>query len=247
MKQLLTKQKQVLIVNDDGITSIGLHSLAGLFNGMGWDVTIVAPAKNQSGKSFSLTFDKPVKVLEYSPQGLSDIPNLKCYKVYGTPLDCVNLGLNKLIAELPDLIVSGINAGANVSFNIAYSGTVSAAIEGARHKIPSIAISVDSFTPERNLYAKAIVVLKEFLDKYPLDYRKVCNINIPDYKTNFSIIETSVLEGSPKWYYEEIKPGYFQLMEGAHDLSAENIGHLPSDVETLRNGNVSLSILPIGE
>jgi len=241
------KQKQVLIVNDDGIKSEGIHALAHFFAEMDWEITIVAPAHNQSGKSFSLTFNEPVRVEAVSPRELKNIADIKCYKVYGTPLDCVNLGLKQLTRSQPDLLISGINAGANISFNILYSGTVSAAIEGARHKIPAIALSVDNYTPEKHLYQTAVTTLKEIMAKYPFDYRSVYNINIPNHDSKSpAIIETSVLEGIPGGFYDEVSPGHYQLMEEDHDLSVEKTGHLPTDVETLQKGNVSLSILPVG-
>ena len=237
--------KKVLLVNDDGINSPGLHALAELFSELGWEITMVAPAHNQSGKSFAITFNSPIKVTSVAPRSLRKIANLKCYKVFGTPLDCVNLGLKQLMPTMPDLLVSGINAGANVSFNILYSGTVSNAIESSRFKIPSIAISVANFFPANEHYIQAKKTLKEVLKTYPFDYSKVYNINIPDQFDAPKVVNTCVLEGSPNGFYKEISPGKYQLMEDEHDLSLVKKGHLPTDVETLRNGNVSLSILHV--
>ncbi|MCD8476655.1 MAG: 5'/3'-nucleotidase SurE, partial [Sulfurospirillum sp.] len=126
--------KRILITNDDGFESAGLHALARALRPLG-HVTIVAPSSEKSACGHSLTLTRPLRFisLEETFFKLDD----------GTPTDCIYLSLNALFEgeNKPDLIVSGINKGSNLGEDITYSGTASAAMEGALHGVPSIAIS----------------------------------------------------------------------------------------------------------
>ncbi len=110
----------ILISNDDGVHAPGLAVLADYLSRIG-TVTVVAPDRNCSGASNSLTLENPLRIEQLS-NGF--------YSVKGTPTDCVHLAINELLSELPDLVVSGINAGANLGDDVLYSGTVAAAMEG---------------------------------------------------------------------------------------------------------------------
>lgn len=124
--------KRILVTNDDGIYSEGLRKLAAACREFG-DVTIVAPDREQSAASHALTLNRPLRLLQIEEQE---------WIVDGTPSDCVNLAVLKLMKEnRPDLIVSGINFGPNLGDDVTYSGTISAAFEGALLNIPSIAFS----------------------------------------------------------------------------------------------------------
>ncbi|NDV19823.1 5'/3'-nucleotidase SurE [Pseudodesulfovibrio sp. JC047] len=131
----------ILLANDDGIQAPGLRALYFALKKAGHDVHVVAPVTEQSAVGHAVTFFMPVRVKEFKENGFVG------QGVYGTPVDCVKLGLSTLLETPPDLVVSGINAGANVGVDILYSGTVSAATEGALMEIPAMAVSMDNFNP----------------------------------------------------------------------------------------------------
>lgn len=122
---------RILVSNDDGIAAEGLNALAGALETVG-EVTVVAPEREQSAASHSLTLHKPLRVYEAGPRR---------FAVSGTPTDCVNMAVHKLMPEPPHVVVSGINRGANLGDDVTYSGTVSAAMEGTLLGLPSVAIS----------------------------------------------------------------------------------------------------------
>ena len=123
---------RIFVTNDDGIYSEGIRKLAAALKALG-DVTIVAPDREQSAASHALTLNRPLRLLQLQPNE---------WIVDGTPTDCVNLGVLKLMKDArPDIIVSGINFGPNLGDDVTYSGTISAAFEGALLNIPSIAFS----------------------------------------------------------------------------------------------------------
>lgn len=126
------KRPLILVSNDDGVYSEGIRALAKKLKAIG-QVVVVAPEHERSATSHSITLHRPLRVRNVS----DDI-----YAVDGTPTDCINLGINEIMRELPDLIVSGINRGANLGDDVHYSGTVSAAIEGGILGVGAIAVSV---------------------------------------------------------------------------------------------------------
>ena len=138
---------RILLSNDDGYFAPGLAALAEALSGLG-EVVVVAPEQNRSGASNSLTLDRPLH-LKKAANGF--------YFVNGTPTDCVHLAVTGMLDDLPDIIVSGINHGANMGDDTIYSGTVAAATEGYLLGIPSIAISLTSF--ESNNFAMVGLVL----------------------------------------------------------------------------------------
>ena len=121
----------ILVTNDDGISSPGIKILSKTLKSIG-DVYVVAPETEQSAVAHALTLHRPIRSKKVSS---------KTYYVNGTPTDCVIIGVNKILPEKPDIIVSGINNGANLGDDISYSGTVAAAIEGTFLGVPSIAVS----------------------------------------------------------------------------------------------------------
>ena len=163
-----------LISNDDGIEAIGIRVLADSMRGLG-NVTIVAPDKNCSGASNSLTLDAPIRIKELE-SGV--------FRVSGTPTDCVHLALTRLLAEDPDIVVSGINAGANLGDDVIYSGTVAAAMEGRFLGYPAVALSlVIGETQQRHYYetaGEAAIRLVTQLQRDPLPADTILNVNIPD-------------------------------------------------------------------
>lgn len=129
---------QILLTNDDGVFAPGLRALRKELRRLG-DVTVIAPALEQSGVGHSITLLNPLVVKPVDDEDGSTLG----YVVEGSPADCIKLAVCELLERPPDLIVSGINAGANAGINVLYSGTVAAAIEGAFFKITSIAISLE--------------------------------------------------------------------------------------------------------
>lgn len=124
---------RILVTNDDGIFSDGLAALAKALESVG-DVTVVAPASEQSASAHSLTLTRPLRLRKI---------NDKQYSVDGTPTDCVLIGLTKIMQDNPpDIVVSGINYGANLGDDVTYSGTVAGALEASIFKIPGIAVSL---------------------------------------------------------------------------------------------------------
>lgn len=165
----------IFITNDDGISSKGIRSLYEAVAPFG-DIVLIAPDSAQSGMGHAITINHPLRLEESI---LFDCPAYSCT---GTPVDCVKLGVYEVMHRKPDLIVSGINHGANVATNVLYSGTMSAAVEGAMEGVPSIGFSLCSFESDADFdLSKEIVskVVKEVLEKkMPLG---VClNVNIPD-------------------------------------------------------------------
>jgi 5'-nucleotidase len=164
----------LLISNDDGIDATGIRVLAEAMRSLG-DVTVVAPDKNRSGASNSLTLDAPIRIKELEP-GI--------FKVSGTPTDCVHIALTGLLDDDPDIVVSGINAGANLGDDVIYSGTVAAAMEGRFLGYPAVAMSlVFGETPQKHHYetaGEAAVRLVKQLKKDPLPADTILNVNVPD-------------------------------------------------------------------
>jgi len=177
--------KQILLTNDDGFDAVGLKALINALKPIA-KIVIVAPARNKSACGHSLTLDKPLKL---------DCIDDDFYKVDdGSPTDCIFISLNNLFKEgyKPDLVISGINIGANMGEDITYSGTAAAAMEAVLHKVPAIAISQvckKGCSDIKNgwdfaLASQTIVTLaKKILDNnFPLEERKFLNVNIPAIK-----------------------------------------------------------------
>ncbi len=165
----------ILVTNDDGFTAPGIKALVEAVKPFG-ELLVVAPDKPQSGMGHAITVNSPLRIQEIDYFG-----DVKAFHCSGTPVDCVKIGMYKLGERKPDLIVSGINHGSNVSTNILYSGTMSAAVEGALEGIPSIGFSLLDYSIEADFsatvhYVKAIVekALKEGMEP------GIClNVNVP--------------------------------------------------------------------
>lgn len=169
---------RILLTNDDGIYAPGLRALRSELMKLG-EVTVVAPATEQSAAGHSVTLTTPLVVQEI----LDDLGVPLGWAVEGRPADCVKLAIRELLPQPPDLLVSGINAGSNAGVNVLYSGTVGAAIEGAFYRITSIACSADyqrarplDFPPAAALAAK---VVAQIVARNP-PKGSLFNVNIPD-------------------------------------------------------------------
>lgn len=162
---------RILLSNDDGFLAPGLSILAKVLAEIA-EVTIVAPDRNRSGASNSLTLDNPLRVMK-AENGF--------YSVNGTPTDCVHLAVTGLLQEMPDMVVSGINEGSNLSDDVLYSGTVAAATEGRFLGLSSIAVSLAG--PKCQYYETAAKIAKMLVlhvKKDPLPKDTILNVNIPD-------------------------------------------------------------------
>lgn len=161
----------ILLSNDDGYHAKGLLALSSSVRELA-DVTVVAPDRNRSGASNSLTLDAPLRVRKQGPG---------VYCVNGTPTDCVHVAITGFLQSDPDMVISGINHGANLGDDVLYSGTVAAAMEGRFLGLPAIAISLVS-TRSKNMPAAGRVAqdLVRRLVKSPLPRDTILNINVPD-------------------------------------------------------------------
>lgn len=162
---------KILVSNDDGVHAPGLAHLSEAL-GKFADITVVAPDRNRSGVSNSLTLENPLRVVT-AVNGF--------FSVNGTPTDCVHLAITGLLKEMPDMVVSGINEGSNLSDDVLYSGTVAAATEGRFLGFPSIAISLAGPRCEHyDTAARIAKILVEHLRDQPLTFDTILNVNVPD-------------------------------------------------------------------
>ncbi len=168
---------RILLTNDDGIYAPGLRALRTELQKLG-DVTVVAPATEQSAVGHSITLLTPLLVQEV----LDDAGRFLGWAVEGRPADCVKLALQELLPEPPDVVVSGLNAGSNAGINVLYSGTVAAAIEAAFYRRISIAVSLEYTRPKPLRFPEAAAlarrVIEQILSHRPAD-GTLFNVNIP--------------------------------------------------------------------
>jgi len=166
----------ILVVNDDGITAPGIRNLIKVMRDFG-DVIVVAPDSPQSGKGHAITIEDTIRCDKVIIEKGAQIE----YSCSGTPVDCVKLAVNKILDRKPDLCVSGINHGSNSSINVIYSGTMSAAVEGALEGIPSIGFSILDYAHNAN-FKESIPYIKKITKqvlKHGLDNGVCLNVNIP--------------------------------------------------------------------
>ena len=170
------KKPLILVVNDDGISAKGIRNLIKIMNDFG-EVVVVAPNSPQSAKSHAISIETLIRcdkvVIDNGPQ--------KEYACSGTPVDCVKLAISQILDRKPDLCVSGINHGSNSSINVIYSGTMSAAVEGALEDIPSIGFSLLDYDNNAD-FSEAVPYIRNITNKvleHGLDTGICLNVNIP--------------------------------------------------------------------
>lgn len=167
-------EARILVTNDDGITAPGLAALLRIARGLSRDIWVVAPETQQSGVSHGLTLRRPLRIRQLAP---------KRFAVDGTPTDCVLLGVHEILSDrAPDLVLSGVNWGANLGEDIGYSGTVAAASEATLFGIRAIAMSLD-IVGERPRWATAEAIAPGLIQRvaaapWPAD--TLVNVNFPD-------------------------------------------------------------------
>lgn len=192
----------ILLTNDDGIRAVGLRALYSAFVRAGHSVHVAAPMTEQSAVGHSVTLFSPLRVKQVDEPGFAGLG------ISGTPADCVKLALSTLLDKRPDMIVSGINAGANVGVDVLYSGTVSAATEGALAGVPALAVSVDDYHPV-DLTEQADFVARfldhEFWSGYPGS--SVLNLNFPagPFSANKGLNVCPQTSATYKDWYDERK------------------------------------------
>ncbi|MEZ6057108.1 MAG: 5'/3'-nucleotidase SurE [Planctomycetaceae bacterium] len=233
---------QILLVNDDGIHAPGLKALARELKQLG-DVQVVAPLIEQSGVSHRITYRHPLMVHEM----FDEAGEHEGWAVDGSPADCTKMGILEFCPRRPDLIVSGINSGANVGINVLYSGTVAAAIEGAFFGITSIAVSLQQGTPpDYPAAAKRAVTLIPQLQEAAPASGMLWNINFPN-SSKEGPLGVKVCRMGVRRHSDTIerrldprgKPYYWSGLDPikSHEVDAG------SDVTEIQNGYVTLTPL----
>jgi 5'-nucleotidase len=225
---------KILVTNDDGVRSEGLHILAAALRAIG-DVTVVAPHVEASAIGHALTLRRPLR-MEQVEEGV--------YEVDGTPSDCVNIAVTKLFTTMPDLVVSGINKGFNLGDDVTYSGTVAGALEGALLGIPSLAVSLErslgkyDFGPS----ASAAVAAGSLLLRHSLPPRTFLNLNVPPGQPKGFRITVQAKRNHVTTVDERCDPRgkpYYWIEEGQNDWEP----HDRSDYQAVRDGYVSVTPL----
>ncbi len=192
----MKQERLILITNDDGIYAPGIWHLKRALQSLG-QIVVAAPLVEKSAVGHAITLSDPLRVMEVERDGV-----FFGYAINGTPADCVKLAARCLLERKPDLVVSGINQGPNTATNIIYSGTVSAAAEGAIMGIPSFAVSLASFTKKEFDYAaKFSRKLAQFVLENGLPQGTLLNVNVP--AVSEEEIEGVVVTRQGKGRYEE--------------------------------------------
>ncbi|MGA1941055.1 5'/3'-nucleotidase SurE [Arcobacter sp. YIC-310] len=241
-------KKHILLTNDDGFDAIGLKALIEALSPIA-KLTVVAPAKNKSACGHSLTLDRPLKL---------DKVDDDYYRVDdGTPTDCVFISLNNLFTEefKPDLVISGINIGANMGEDITYSGTAAGAMEAVLQGVPAIAISqvcrnkcLDikdgwDFALAKQTIAK--LASKILNNEFPLDERKLLNVNIPPIKPNecegIKITKAGYREYGNDTHRHLNPRGEEYYWIGLHPLIWQESTDKSCDFEAIKANNVSIT------
>ena len=226
--------KRILVTNDDGVRSEGLHELARALGRLG-EITIVAPHLEASAIGHALTLRRPLRV-----QQLED----RSYEVDGTPTDCVNIAITQILREVPDLVASGINKGYNLGDDVTYSGTVAGAMEGALLGIPSIAVSLErasgryQFRPA----ASAAAQVADRILSHGLPVRTFVNVNVPSGKPKGFRVTVQAKRNHVTVVDGRIDPRgqpYFWIEEGQNDWEP----HDRSDYQAVKDGYISVTPL----
>lgn len=171
----IARGMNILLSNDDGYAAKGLICLAEALTGLA-EISVVAPERNQSGASNSLTLERPLRATKMDNGYI---------KVDGTPTDCVHLAITGLLSKEPSMVIAGINHGANLGDDVLYSGTVAAATEGRFLGLPALAISLASPNPQHFDAAMQVAVcLFKKIQEEPLPDDTILNVNVPDVPVN---------------------------------------------------------------
>lgn len=235
----MSKRPLILITNDDGIFSPGISSLVKTAAQFG-DVVVVAPDKPQSGMGHAITINATLRIQKTNyHQALME------YSCTGTPVDCVKMAVNHILKRRPDLVLSGINHGSNSSINVIYSGTMSAAIEGALEGTPSIGFSLCDYSIEADFTAseKFVANIIQNAIKTGMPAGLCLNVNIPKLGKDEIRGTKIVRQAKANWVerFEERKDPYGREY---YWLTGEFVNFEPESVDTdewaLTNGYISI-------
>lgn len=227
---------KILTVNDDGIEGKGLISLGKTIHSMGHELVIVAPEREMSCTSHSITFNNH---LNYKPHKIID--GVESYAISGTPVDCVKFGIHQIMKEKPDLIISGINTTCNIGTDVLYSGTVSAAIEGSILGVKSIALSYNCDDGEYGYVCDFVKKnLTKLVDLMP-NSSSILNINFPFYPNikGVKFCSTGERRFADYYVYDDTK-GYYIMGD---PIKTPN--ELDSDVVAFDEGNITISPIKV--
>ena len=225
---------RILVTNDDGVHSEGIHALADALRRLG-AVTIVAPTGESSAIGHALTLARPLRLETIGEE---------VFAVDGTPTDCVNIAVTKVLASPPDLVVSGINKGYNLGDDVTYSGTVAGALEAALLGVPSLAVSLRMTrgTYDFSYAAQAAVTVAGAMVARPLPARTFLNVNVPKGQPKGFRVTVQASRNHITSVAERHDPKgrpYFWIEEGQDDWHP----HDRSDYEAVRSGYVSITPL----
>jgi 5'-nucleotidase len=229
------KTIRILVTNDDGVHAPGIIALAGKLKELG-DVTVVAPAREVSGVSHALTLSAPLRYERIDEH---------VFSVEGTPTDCINLAVGNLLSHPPELLVSGINRGANLGDDVTYSGTVAGAMEGAIMGISSFAVSLASKShDDYGQAAEFAVQLGRILLEKKLPRRTFLNVNVPTGEIEGVRITTQGHRNYWAKVEERIDPRsrvYFWIKQGFSRWEKNGV----SDINAVRENQISITPLHI--
>jgi 5'/3'-nucleotidase len=225
---------RILVTNDDGVRSEGIHALAKALRRLG-DVVIVAPHIEASAIGHALTLRRPLRIERVD----TDV-----YEVDGTPTDCVNIGVAKILKGVPDVIVSGINKGYNLGDDITYSGTVSGALEGALLGVPSVAVSLErtSGTYDFEPAASAAATVAAHVLRGAITPPTFLSLNVPTGKPKGFRLTMQAKRNHVTIVDERCDPrgrAYYWIEEGENAWAP----HDRSDFQAVREGYVSVTPL----
>lgn len=237
-KKLESDKLRVLLTNDDGIEAAGILGLETAFLEAGAQVVVVAPDSERSASSHSVSLRDPVKIRECGTDRTA---------ISGTPVDCVHLALKLLLKEKkPDIIISGINKGANLGCDINYSGTVGAAREGAMLGLPSFAVSLETFKDDPDFKPSANFAAKvaDFILNNDLPPRTFLNVNLPDLPDNeikgIKITTQGIRNYDNAYQAQKEANGEINYMlGGGPNIHGEDIPD--SDIVAVRQGFISIT------
>jgi 5'-nucleotidase len=225
---------RILVTNDDGYRSDGIHALARALRDLG-EATIVAPIQETSAIGHALTLRHPLRL-----EAIGD----HLYAVDGTPTDCVNVAVAHVFKGLPDLVVSGINKGWNLGDDVTYSGTVAGALEGALLGIPSLAVSLRQTRGDYDFShaARAAAAIADAILRRPLPVRTFLNLNVPKGQPKGYRVTVQAKRNHVTSVGERHDPKgrpYYWIEEGQNEWQP----HDRSDYQAVRDGFVSVTPL----
>jgi 5'-nucleotidase len=229
---------RILISNDDGYQSAGLRFLARALEHRG-EITVVAPDRDRSGSSNSLTLAVPVRVWR-SDNGF--------FRVEGTPTDCVHIAITGLLDQEPDIVIAGINHGPNLGDDVIYSGTVAAAMEGRFLGLPAMAVSIDSHEPKHlDAAARVVATLVSNLKRRAPGASAILNVNVPDlpYDRIKGILATRLGHRHRAEPVSRVRDPRGNVLYWVGPAGPEQDAGPGTDFHALRNGYVSVSPLQV--